>query len=55
FVPAQYCLANCYRDGRGVYKDETKAFEWYSKAAEGESKMAQNQLLLFSKGIDEKN
>src|SRR5260363_223416 len=26
-------LGNCYRDGRGVIKDERKAFECYKKAA----------------------
>ena len=27
-------LGDCYRDGRGVAKDEAKAVEWYTKAAE---------------------
>jgi len=29
---AQYMLAKCYRLGRGVFKNETKAREWYAKA-----------------------
>ncbi len=29
-----YMVGICYDDGKGVAKDEAKAFEWYEKAAE---------------------
>lgn len=32
---AQYRLANLYRDGQGVPRDETAAVNWYQRAAEG--------------------
>lgn len=32
---AQYRLANLYRDGQGVPRDETAAADWYRRAAEG--------------------
>ena len=36
---AQYYLAKCYEEGKGVEKDLVKAVEWYAKAAEqGEKK-----------------
>ncbi len=31
---AQYSLGDCYKDGKGVVKDEKKAVYWYEKAAE---------------------
>jgi TPR repeat protein len=31
---AQFALGNCYKDGKGVKKDEAKALEWWTKAAE---------------------
>lgn len=34
---AQYNLANLYRDGRGVPRDNEKAADWYTRAAEGGS------------------
>ena len=34
---AQYSLANLYRDGRGVPRDDDKAAAWYQRAAEGGS------------------
>ncbi len=30
---AQYRLGRCYEKGRGVSKDETAAFQWYTKSA----------------------
>lgn len=30
---AQYRLGRCYEKGRGVSKDETSAFQWYTKSA----------------------
>ncbi len=33
-VECMYNLGLCFRDGKGVYKDEKKAFEWFLKAAE---------------------
>ena len=32
---AQYGLANLYRDGRGVPRDDEAAADWYQRAAEG--------------------
>ncbi len=34
---AQYGLANLYRDGRGVPRDDEQAATWYQRAAEGGS------------------
>jgi TPR repeat protein len=34
---AQYNLANLYRDGRGVPRDDQQAADWYRRAAEGGS------------------
>jgi TPR repeat protein len=33
FVPAQLALANIYREGKKVPKDESAAFQWYLRAA----------------------
>src|SRR5687767_7422945 len=51
---AQYNLGNCYENGIGVKKDETKAFEYYKKSAEKGYNMAQNKLgiLYESKGTE---
>ncbi len=41
---AQYNLGQCYYDGRGVAKDDTKAAYWYEKAANQGIAPAQNNL-----------
>ncbi|KAK3817115.1 MAG: hypothetical protein JOS17DRAFT_820495 [Linnemannia elongata] len=44
---AQCCMAYMYADGRGVDKDEFKAFEWYLKAAEQGDERAQIRVALW--------
>ena len=41
---AQYWLGWCYEYGQGVAKDEKKAVEWYTKAAERGFAAAQDRL-----------
>src|SRR5690242_6927708 len=41
---AQTLIASMYADGKGVDRDEAKAFEWYSKAAEQHVARAQHAL-----------
>ena len=41
---AQFSLAVCYYDGRGVAKDRVEAVKWYRKAAEQGNASAQNNL-----------
>ena len=41
---AQYNLGLCYRNGRGVQKDDADAVKWYRKAAEQGQADAQNNL-----------
>src|SRR2546430_16350108 len=41
---AQYQLGRCYANGKGIEKDEVKAFEWYKKSAKQEDSNAQYQL-----------
>ena len=49
---ALYQLGCCYHCGKGVEKDEIKAFEYYKKSAEKGSLNAQFQLgYFYSKGI----
>ena len=38
-VAAQYNLAKCYADGKGVEDDENEAFKWYKKAADSTLKI----------------
>ena len=48
---AQYYLGVMYKNGSGLTKDETKAFEWFAKAAEQGLPYAQNSLaLMYQKG-----
>jgi len=44
YEAAQYSLGNCYQNGIGVEKNETRAFEYYEKSAEKGFSMAQNTL-----------
>ena len=51
----QFNLGVCYEFGRGVEKDEVKAFEWYKKAAEWGYAKAQFKLGIcyeFGKGVE---
>ncbi|KAG0065731.1 hypothetical protein BGZ89_007988 [Linnemannia elongata] len=41
---AQVCMADMYSDGRGVDKDNFKAFEWYLKAAKQGNEGAQRSV-----------
>lgn len=41
---AQYRLGRCYDKGRGVEKNDAKAFEWYSKSAAQDYAKAQYQV-----------
>jgi len=34
YMPAQFNLGFCYENGAGVPQDDSKAIEWYGKAAE---------------------
>ena len=43
-MAAKHSLANCYRLGKGVEKDEIKAFEYYENLAKLEFADAQHQL-----------
>ena len=49
---AQYNLANLYRDGRGVPRDDEKAADWYNRAAEGGSWWAAFDLGMLYWGQD---
>ncbi|KAK3817143.1 MAG: hypothetical protein JOS17DRAFT_758408 [Linnemannia elongata] len=44
---AQCCMAHMYVDGRGVDKDNAKAFEWSLKAAEQGDERAQIRVALW--------
>lgn len=49
---AQLRLAYMYKKGQGTAQDYTKAFEWYSKAAESDIYTAQYNLgLIYEKGL----
>ena len=37
-------MGNCYANGKGIKKDEAKAFEWYKKSAEQGNSDAQLNL-----------
>lgn len=53
---AQLKLAQAYRDGDGVAKDEHAAFSWYRKAAEQGNSEAQNfvdEIYRFGQGVDQ--
>jgi TPR repeat protein len=41
YAKAQFCLGWCYREGRGVAKDEMEAVKWWHKAAEQNNADAQ--------------
>ena len=48
---AQYYLGICYANGKGVQKDDAKAFEWMQKAAEqGYAKAQTNLGVLYYQG-----
>ena len=48
---AQYYLGICYANGKGVQKDDKKAFEWTQKAAEqGNAKAQTNLGVLYYQG-----
>jgi Sel1 repeat-containing protein len=54
-VLAQYQLGNMYADGRGTQQDLVAAREWYTKAAEQDSRPAENRLVyldIVEKGYD---
>lgn len=52
---AQYDVAVCYNDGKGVPKDEAKAVEWYIKSAEQGFLFAQwNLALMYDYGTGTK-
>ncbi len=40
----QYNLGRHYASGKGIEKDEVKAFEWHKKSAEQEHSNTQNSL-----------
>ncbi|KAG0052883.1 hypothetical protein BGZ89_003060 [Linnemannia elongata] len=44
---AQCCMAFMYEDGRGVDKDDSKAFQWYLKAAEQGDETAKIRVALW--------
>ena len=46
FVAAQYFLASCYANGKGIPQNYTEAVKWYCKAAEQGYTEAQYQLAL---------
>ena len=51
YVDAQLVIADMYYEGRGIRKDNTKAFEYYSKSAEQGNEIAQyNLAVLYLKG-----
>ena len=51
-IVAQYNLGQCYKYGKGVKKDEAKAFECYKKSAEKGNADAQFEFgCCYDKGI----
>lgn len=48
-MDAQFNLGVMYKNGTGVKKDETKAFEWYRKAGLGGHQVAQYNLGVLSR------
>ena len=44
YAKAQCSLGNCYENGEGTDKNETKAFEWFLKSAENGHTIAQYNL-----------
>lgn len=51
YVPAQYAVGQMYSSGLGVEKDEAKAFQWISSAANYGYAEAQNSLgLMYDEG-----
>ena len=44
-IDAQYKLAECYRLGIGIEKDEVKAHEWHKKAEAQGNKDAQSIII----------
>jgi len=45
---AQFILAECYKDGKGVEQDYTKAVEWYEKALNAIIKIDEKQTMFFA-------
>ena len=45
-MKAQYHIALCYDEGKGIVQDYQKAVEWYSKAAEQDYHKAQSRLAM---------
>ena len=45
---AQFILAECYKDGKDVEQDYTKALEWYEKALNAITKIDEKQTMFFA-------
>lgn len=52
YIEAQYCLAECYKNGKGVQQNDIEAFKWYEKAAQqGHIKSQYNLACCYENGI----
>ena len=45
---AQFILAECYKDGKGIEQNYTKAVEWYEKALNAITKIDEKQIMFFT-------
>ena len=50
---AQNSLGKCYKHGRGVAKNKTKSFEWFTKSANNQTILDRNSCIKTVEGVVE--